>query len=224
VRFRAVELLAARQDPRVEPALLEGLAGDATLARTCGQALAARGVLQPLLELIPASPPWRFLAIAAALGRIDHPAARQALLAMVGHPDQEVDAAIMAHGPALVRELGLVLADEAWGRRWHAALLLGGIGDRAAAVPLLPLVEDAHLEVRLAAIAALAQLRDPVALSDLVACAKDPSWRVRAAAIEALGRLGVPEARPVLEAALHDPRLEVRDAAMAALDGGQAPA
>jgi HEAT repeat protein len=222
VRYQAVQILTSRQDPRVDAAFLDHLAQDRTLALACARALATRGRLEALLEHLKDAPPWRFLAIAAALGQIDDDDARRALVSLVGHPDDEVDQAILAHGAKVVPPLCLVLADEDWGRRWHAVRLLGRLGDRSAAVPLLPLAEDPRPEVKLAAIEALAQLGDAVALSDLVACLQDASWRVRASAAEALGRLGVAEAWPALEAALADPRLEVRDAARGALDRRQA--
>jgi HEAT repeat protein len=218
-RFQALKALDGRPDPRVVGALLNALRTDRELAPWAAPALARHGVdvLDPLIALLADAPPWRQLAIADALGRLDDDRARAALAGMVGHPDAEIESAIRHHGPAMRDFLVQALSGEDWMVRWHAAKLLGRLGDPTATPALMPRVDDVRPEVRLAALEALRQLADPAGEPALAACLHDASWHMRMGAVEALGALDTPSALARLVDALADPRSEVRLAARRAL-------
>jgi HEAT repeat protein len=218
-RFQALKALDGRPDPRVAQALLGALRTDRELAPWAAPALARHGVdvLDALIALLPGAPPWRQLAIADALGRLDDDRARAPLAGLVGHPDAEIESAIHHHGAAMRDFLVRALSGEDWMVRWHAAKLLGRLGDPAATAALMPRVDDARPEVRLAALEALRQLADPAGEPALVTCLQDPSWHMRVGAVEALGALDTPSAMARLVDALADARSEVRLAARRAL-------
>ena len=210
-------LQALDQDPAVAAHSAITLAGwargggrfaDGTWAE--GQAAALR---DELLARLPLAPPWKRLAIAQALGRIDREEAREALAALLGHPDPEIEQALLAHGAAMAPRLRGALAAPEWIRRWHACRLLGRLGDPANGVALLPLLHDARAEVRLAALAGVKALAPPEGLPDLRAALADASWHVRLAALEAIAARPDDAGLPALGQALADARAAVRLAA-----------
>jgi HEAT repeat protein len=81
----------------------------------------------------------------------------------------------------------------------------------------LDLVTDAHWEVRVAALEALAKLRDAKSGDRVLRCLKDPDKEVRQQAADTLGQLGLAEAVPSLIATLVDEESSVRQAAARAL-------
>jgi len=102
----------------------------------------------------------------------------------------------------------------------RAATLLGRIGDRRAAEPLLTLLaEDAAPEALAAAALSLAALHELRAVPLLAGRLADPAsylW-VRQAAVRALAQLGGPAAEVAIRWALDDPSPSVRDIAVEAL-------
>jgi HEAT repeat protein len=227
-RYLALEGLSERLAPAVTPALLAVVSCDLALAIHAARELGRRAAHDPrllpaLLALLPDAPPWRRLAVAAALATIDQESARMGLASLIGYPDPEIEAAVLAHGHSMSVYLRAALSEADWIKRWHASRLLGTLDDKQAAVALLPLAHDPRPEVRLAAIGSLGQLQASEALADLAACAQDTSWRVRLAAIEALSALGEAglDVLATLTAGLQDPRSEVRLAIRSALRDGQ---
>lgn len=224
-RHQALKALASRDGDRVTAALLAALRTDRELSPWLGPVLAERGeaALGGLLELLDDAPPWRALAVATALGRLDDDRARAALARLVGHPDAEIESAIAHQGAAMTAWLGRAVGAEDWMVRWHACKLLGRSGDPEGAPALLPALADARPEVRLAALEALGRLADPRAESALIRGLTDPSWHIRLGAVEALGTLETPGARAALVDALGDARSDVRQAARRLLQA-QGPA
>ena len=73
--------------------------------------------------------------------------------------------------------------------RFEAARAAGELESPRALVPLIPLLDDDDLEVRLAVIGALAQIGGDVARKALLRCTKSPDAAVREAAADALGEM-----------------------------------
>lgn len=228
---RWLAIAGLRELPFGAPALLVALDEDPAVAGHAAETLAAwasHGGMWPdgpwtdlqaaalrndLLSRLPGAPPWKRLALARALGRIDHDDARDALATLIGHPDPEIEEAVLAHGPAMAPRLRAALAAPDWIRRWHAAKLLGRLGDAASGVALLPLLRDPRAEVRLAALEAVKRLAPAEGLPDLRSALADASWHTRLAAVEAIAARPDDAGLPDLAAALGDPRAEVRQAA-----------
>jgi HEAT repeat protein len=232
---RWLAVAGLRALPFGAPALLDALDRDPTIAAPAAEVLAgwasgpgaypdgswaedqADRLRAALLARLPGAPPWKRLALARALGRLPTDDAREALATLVGHPDPEIEDAVLAHGEAMGPWLRAALGDAAWTRRWHAARLLGALADPANGVALLPLVRDPRAEVRLAALEALRRLAPAEGLPDLRAALADPSWHVRLAAVEAIAARAGGASAADLAPALADDREEIRRAAKRAL-------
>jgi HEAT repeat protein len=98
---------------------------------------------------------------------------------------------------ALARATPLVKAELARG--------LGGLGDPESVVPLLALLGESHLGVRLEALGALGMLKDVRAQGPMLAMLGDGDPRLREAAARALGMLGAAHNAPRLVPMLDDP-------------------
>jgi HEAT repeat protein len=92
---------------------------------------------------------------------------------------------------------------------------LGAIGGQPAADQLIPVLSDKDLDVRPAAIVALARMRSRNAVSPLAELAR--SGEPRLPAIWALGQIGDPAAVPVLKELLKNPDKDVSYNAMQSL-------
>lgn len=108
------------------------------------------------------------------------------------------------------------LQDSHYNVRWLAALILGRIGDRETASPLIGLLKDYFQPIRREAARALGRIGERSAVPHLIETLDDENEYVRAAAILALGRIG-PNAVKELLAALDDDSVWVRAAAAEAL-------
>lgn len=100
---------------------------------------------------------------------------------------------------------------------------LGASGDYRTLRPLCIACRAPDVELRIAAIRALAALGHPAAESTLLAGLQDKVWIVRSASCEAVGRIGLQTAIPWLESQLGDPEWWVRfraGEALAALGQG----
>ncbi len=112
--------------------------------------------------------------------------------------------ALVVAGPEAVAPLIKALCSGDWRARASAAWALGRIGDARAIVPLarapdlLPAVDDAHDDLRAAAVEALAEIGGEAAVEFLIGAARCGSMRVRPLAVSALGRIGDVRAIPVL--------------------------
>ena len=117
-----------------------------------------------------------------------------------------------------IRSLIRLLDDRNPDVQWKAADALGSIGE-AALDPLLKIVEFPKLHVRLGAIEALGEIRNPRAIEPLVQrLKKDPDHEVRWVAAIALGEIGDPRVVPDLISAMHDSDRYVRYGAAKALE------
>lgn len=100
---------------------------------------------------------------------------------------------------------------------------LGASGDYRTLRPLCVASRAPDVELRIAAIRALAALGHPAAESAILAGLQDRVWIVRSASCEAVGRIGLHAAIPLLESQLGDPEWWVRfraGEALAALGPG----
>ncbi len=228
---RWLAIAGLRELPFGVPAMLGALDDDPALAAHAATTLAgfaagggphacgewtddqAAALRAELLGRLPGASPWKRLALAQAFGRLDHEAARDALTGLIGHPDAEIEDAILAHGPSMAARLRAALAAPDWIRRWHACRLLGRLGDPASGVALLPLLRDPRGEVRLAALEGVRRLAPAEGLPDLRAALADASWHTRLAAVEAIAARADDAGLPDVVAALADPRAEVRQTA-----------
>ncbi|MGH6819709.1 MAG: HEAT repeat domain-containing protein, partial [Methylocella sp.] len=87
----------------------------------------------------------------------------------------------------------------------------------SAVSPLIERLNDAHWNVRQAAIEALVQLKADSAVSPLIERLKDGDWVVRRAAIKALGQLKAGPAIPLMVERLRDTDSDIRMAAIESL-------
>ncbi len=126
--------------------------------------------------------------------------------------DRDTEEALPALVPALRDASGEI--------RREVAGILGELGHEAAIAPLGELLlRDAELEVRTAAISALAQIGTTEAMLTLSGALFDPEPDVRVQAVEALSNAGLDSAVPLLEEALRDRDEDVRRAAAEAIAG-----
>ena len=124
-----------------------------------------------------------------------------------------------AFGPLLPSWLESYLADVPDNpSAWRLFALLVATARHAESEPrILALLDREEVEVRAAALRALAALGDPNTFERVVPIASDPSWVLRAQAARALGVLGGPLAIPLLLELMADPVFETRRNAAHAL-------
>jgi len=124
------------------------------------------------------------------------------------------------------RILYQMAADHAPLIRRDAAWALGLLNEEYAEAPLLHLLNDSHVPVRIAAANALKRFKTENVANALVVLMKDPDAQVRAAVVMALGHIGNYYTLPALHGAMNDPAEIVRSLAADALKrlGFQAPA
>jgi len=102
--------------------------------------------------------------------------------------------------------------------QWRAADTLGTLGEPACD-PLISIIDFPKVHVRIGAIEALGDLRNPRSVNHLVRKLKtDPDNEVRWVAALALGQIGDPGAVPALQLALKDNDRYVRYGAVKALE------
>lgn len=102
--------------------------------------------------------------------------------------------------------------------QWKAADALGTLGEHACG-PLLALLDFPKMHVRLGAIEALGDIRDPRSVQPIIQrLSADPDNEVRWVAAIALGQIGDTAAVPALVAALGDPDRYVRFGAVMSLE------
>jgi HEAT repeat protein len=102
--------------------------------------------------------------------------------------------------------------------QWLAAEALGTLGGKTV-IPLIKALDSRHPAVRIGAIEALGEIRDPQAVRPLIRMMElDEKVEVRWVAALALGEIGDPAAIPSLIAALIDRERYVRYGAVRSLD------
>jgi HEAT repeat protein len=153
-------------------------------------ALGPEGV-GPLLDLLRTGPPNKQFSAVKALGEINDPRVRPAMLEALRKPSPSVRIAALS---ALER-----LADE-------------------EAFPAIErLLQDSNASVRGAAVEAALRCGGARSVPSLIKCLKDQSWEVRQAAAKALGMLGERSAVDALCQLMSDPDRDVREAAIGSL-------
>ena len=98
-------------------------------------------------------------------------------------------------------------------RPW-AMEVLGMVPNRAHTAVVRAGLRDEDPAVRLAAIMALADLRDPESVEELIACVREGDPLVRRRAVEALSHMRARAAKALLEELIDDPDAAVRKAAI----------
>lgn len=202
VRWRAATALGEIRDPAANPALLEAVRdADPNTARSALDALIAldaREVVPTLREWLTGTGPARALA-AEGLRHLAGKDAVDALSAALRDPDEEVGKS--------------------------AAASLGSLGEMAAVVPLVSILQDREASrwLRYEAAKALEAVGSPTAVPALVGVMADTDAPLRRLAARALGSIGDPSAGPPLLSALTDDAEEVREAAAAAVGALKAP-
>ena len=227
VRLRALGALGALRDPRTIPSLLR-LATDEpnAVGAAAVDALGSPPMAAAVPALIDFARDGRDEQTARpallALGEIATPPAIDALVAALRRPTapEEASLALRRAGAAAVQALVTETARGAPTGAVRAALLLGELADRRATAVLGAAVEEDSrgLAVSLAAIDALATLRDPASVPALARAAMAPEPDLRRQALLALRAIGDPRGAAVLPHDLADPDPAVR-AAAAALAG-----
>ena len=185
---------------------------------------AAKRALRSLLPTTRNSDRRRTALILSALVRQGGPA----------EIDEAIDAAAGARDPVILAALPRILssarradaiahlrdtalAKSAPAIKAQIARALGGMGDKAAVVPLLAVLRDDEPRVRAEALIALGMLKDEAALPQMAVFAKAADPRIREVAARALGMLGSVRALPHLLAALADAESLVVQSAAEAL-------
>ena len=164
-------------------------------------------------------PRVRWWPVAFALQRLEDKRALNALLTLAKEPHPYTRAFAVKGLAALKDRAALpVLLPFASGTDRTAAIeavrALGRIGDPAAALPLLKIIQDrvAEPHVRLEAVAALAGIRTPAVSDILLDLLSDPNPDIRAAALRATAALDPENFVTVLSGLDPDPDWSVRGA------------
>ena len=147
--------------------------------------------------------------LAGALALIGDPAASDALLPLLGHPDTAVRQAVIGAlnsigHPQLPHRIAALLTSDAPLVRESAVRIAGYFGYPQTLDQLFVLTDDREEIVRAAAVEHLAFVEDPRALPRLLTALDADTARIRAAAARALARIDAAEAREALVGALYD--------------------
>jgi HEAT repeat protein len=184
-------------------------------------ALGSEGVV-PLLELLRNGPPNKQFSAVKALGEINDPRVRPAMVEALQKPSPAVRIAALGILERLADataypEIEKLLTDantSVRGAAVEAALRCGG----ARAVPaLINCLKDDSWEVRQATARALGDIGEALAVDSLCKLVSDQDRDVRESAIAALGQIGDRRAVVPLVPALMDEESSVRSVATAAL-------
>jgi HEAT repeat protein len=184
-------------------------------------ALGSEGV-GPLLELLRNGPPNKQFSAVKALGEIDDPRIRPAMVDALQKPSPAVRIAALGilerlAEPSAYPAVEKLLTDtnpSVRGAAIVAAMRCGG----ARAVPsLIRCLQDESWEVRQATANALGDIGEAMAVDSLCGLVSDPDRDVRESAIAALGQIGDRRAIVPLVPALLDVESSVRSVATAAL-------
>ena len=160
---------------------------------------------------------------ARILGKFDRPEVIQALVTLVKNSDEELSQiaaeTLGNFGPTAIESLATLLLQE--DSRQFATAALAQIRRTETIPPLLSVVGDSKVGVRVAAIEALSSFHDSRIPPVLVAALKDPATAVRKEAVRALGVRAYLDAEldlvNLLKPLLWDIRLEVCQSAAIAL-------
>lgn len=176
----------------------------------------------PLLEILHSGTPNKQFSAAKALGKIDDPRVRPAMLAALNNPTPAVRIAALDNlgrraDPAKFSEVEKILADGNANVRSVAVEAATSCGGERAVPALVKCLKDTSWEVRKEAANALGALGDGAAVTGLCGLIQDPDRDVRESAVAALGQLRNRAALLPLVPALLDTESVVRTKAAAAL-------
>jgi len=184
-------------------------------------ALGPEGV-SPLLELLRTGSPNKQFSAVKALGEIDDPRVRPAMIEALRKPSPAVR--IVALGalerladPTAYPEVEKLLLDTNPSVRGAAVEAASRCGGARSVPALLKCLKDASWEVRQSTATALGFLGERLAVDGLCELISDPDRDVRESVVAALSQLGDPRAVLPLVLALVDQESTVRAAAAAAL-------
>lgn len=175
------------------------------------------GAIAPLIAVLEdedadTEPRWF---AARILGKFDRPEVMQALVKLIKNSDEELSQiaaeTLGNFGPTAIESLATLLVQE--DSRQFATAALAQIRRTETIPPLLSVVGDSKVGVRVAAIEALSSFHDSRIPPVLVAALKDPATAVRKEAVRALGVRAYLDAEfdlvNLLKPLLSDIRLEV---------------
>jgi len=131
--------------------------------------------------------------------------------------EDEIEADLVAVGPAAVPALIAALQDETLDMRSSVARALGRLGDRGAVEPLIKMLSHEDTDVRTWAAFALSLIGDRRAVEPLMKMLSEEDTDVRRYAAWALGLIGDRRAVEPLESLLSDDNELVRSVAKEAL-------
>lgn len=200
LRLAAARALGQIGDFSASEALLEATRDEEAAVRQAAlDALKGLGIsVERLSEDLSSTNPEARLSAIWMMARLGEMRAMPHLTSALEDKDPRVRAAAaraLAQFPpdaATIKSLIKALEDPEAEVRLSAALALGGLGDRAAILPLAARLSDRDQRVSQAAAESLARLGDQRATKLLTDSLKDPDWRVRARAAAALA--GAPAA------------------------------
>lgn len=112
--------------------------------------------------------------------------------------------ALVAYGERVAKHLKAPLASPDWSVRAHAACIVGRIHDVPSLPTLRALLTDQNPDVALAAMDAVAEMKDEESVHTLANHLRSEHTRLMNAAVQALATLGTPSALAVVEAAIPD--------------------
>jgi HEAT repeat protein len=212
--LKALEALIAAGE-RAVPVLIEALAdNDPVTAESAAGALGNirdRRAVKPLVAALSRPGFPRYVGI-WALGEIGDEEAIPVLVKSLGDASPSVrkyaTRSLIKFSGRVVPVMTASLDDPNPWIRHYAVRVLGQVGERASAGPIIERYDRLNPEV---ALWALGRLGEPKALPILIREAGQRDWKIRLAAIQAMGALARPEGLPVLKKALEDPEWIIRE-------------
>jgi len=192
------------------------------MGRTDAAASLGGQAVAPLIEVMRTGPPNKQFEAVRALGQIDDPRIKKAMLEALQKENPAIRIAALGTlerlaDPDSLNSLEKYLHDSNASVRGAAVEAVRSCGGEKAIPLLLKMLKDASWEVRQSVVKALGILGDPAAVEGITLLVTDSDRDVREAAINALGRIGSRRAIPQLVLALVDVDTSVRAAAAAIL-------
>jgi HEAT repeat protein len=184
-------------------------------------ALGPEGVA-PLLDLLQTGAPNKQFAAVKALGEINDPRVRPAMIEALKKPSVAVRIAALgvlerSADPSVHPEVEKLLQDKEASVRGAAVEAAARCGGARSVPALLKCLKDESWEVRQATANALGSLGDSSAVDGICELINDPDRDVRESAVAALAAISDRRAIVPLATALYDEESSVRNAATAAL-------
>jgi len=192
------------------------------MGRTGAAASMGAEAVGPLIEMMRTGTPAKQFEAVKALGQIEDPRVKAAMLEALRHENPAIRIAALGTLERLADESTLdaiekMLKDSSASVRGAAVEAVRNCGRQKALPALLRMLKDPSWEVRQSAVKSLGSLADPAAVPGVTELLGDDDRDVRESAIIALGRIGDRRAVPQLVLALIDKESTVRSAAAVSL-------